>query len=83
MVENNSNKYLAQLKKWSGYQLNPMEDFDVICQSDLDFLELLVIWEKKFSVNMLDHSKSKEDFSTIHEFIGWASANPPVTKYIK
>lgn len=83
MVENNLNQYLEQLKKWSGYKLNPMEDFDVICQSDLDFLELLVLCEKKFSVNMLDNSKSREDFSTINEFIGWASANPPATKYVR
>ena len=58
-----------------------MEDFDVICTSEIDFIDLLLLCEKKFSVNMLDNNKSKDDFSTIKEFIDWAASNPAAPKY--
>lgn len=77
----NINSYLESLQKWSGYNLDFMEDFDVICKSEIDFIDLLLLYEKKFSLNMLDNDKSKEDFNTIQEFIGWASSNPPAPKY--
>ena len=81
MLTVNTNAYLDSLKKWCGYDLDFMEDFDVICQSEIDFIDLLLLYEKKFSVNMLDNDKSMEDFTTIKEFIGWASNNPPAPKY--
>jgi len=77
----NSNTYLESLNKWCGYKLNFMEDFDVICTSEIDFIDLLLLCEKKFSVNMLDNNKSKDDFSTIKEFIDWAASNPAAPKY--
>ena len=82
MVEIYTSNYLAHLTKWFGYKISPSEDFDVICQSEWDFLEILLLIEKKFSVNMLDNTKSREDFSTVKEFISWASTNPPATVYI-
>lgn len=81
MLAVNTNTYLDSLKKWCGYNVDFMEDFDVICKSEIDFIDLLLLYEKKFSVNMLDNDKSKEDFTTIKEFIGWASTNPPAPKY--
>lgn len=81
MLTVNTNTYLDSLKKWCGYNVDFMEDFDVICQSEIDFIDLLLLYEKKFSVNMLDNDKSMEDFTTIKEFIGWASNNPPAPKY--
>lgn len=81
MVDNNISTNPAPLSAWFGYELNIMEDFNVICQCDLDFLELLLLSEKVFSVNMLDNTRSKEDFSTIKEFLAWAATNPPVSKY--
>ena len=77
----NISTYLESLQKWSGYNLDFMEDFDVICKSEIDFIDLLLLYEKKFMVNMLDNDKSKDDFTTIKEFIGWASTNPPAPKY--
>ena len=77
----NSNTYLESLNNWCGYKLNFMEDFDVICTSEIDFIDLLLLCEKKFSVNMLDNNKSKDDFSTIKEFIDWAASNPAAPKY--
>lgn len=77
----NTNTYLESLNKWCGYKLDFMEDFDVICTSEIDFIDLLLLYEKKFSVNMLDNNKSKEDFNTIKEFIEWAASNPAAPKY--
>ena len=77
----NNNSFLESLNKWTGYNLGFMEDFDVVCKSEIDFIDLLLYYEKKFSVNMLDNNKSKEDFTTIMEFIGWATSNPPAPKY--
>ena len=77
----NSNTFLESLNKWCGYQLNFMEDFDEICTSEIDFIDLLLLYEKKFSVNMLDNDKSREDFNTIKEFIEWAASNPAAPKY--
>lgn len=81
MLAVNTNTFHESLKKWCGYNVGFMEDFDVICNSDIDFIDLLLLYEKKFSVNMLDNNKSKEDFTTIKEFINWASENPPVQKF--
>lgn len=77
----NTNSYLESLNKWCGYKLNFMEDFEVICPSEIDFIDLLLLYEKKFSVNMLDNNKSKEDFNTIKEFIEWAASNPAAPKH--
>jgi hypothetical protein len=82
MLDININRYLEPLATWSGYELNVMEDFNVICQCDLDFLELLLLGEKEFSVNMLDNTRSREDFSTIKDFLIWAVTNPPAPIYI-
>lgn len=81
MSSSHTNTFLESLIKWCGYNVNFMEDFDVICPSENDFIDLLLHCEKKFSVNMLDNTKSKEDFTTIKEFIGWASTNPPAPKF--
>lgn len=81
MLKVNTNTYLDSLTKWCGYNVDFMDDFDAICKSEIDFIDLLLLYEKKFSVNMLDNDKSMEDFTTIKEFIGWASANPPAPKY--
>lgn len=77
----NTNTFLESLNQWCGYKLDFMEDFDVICTSEIDFIDLLLLYEKKFSVNMLDNNKSKEDFTTIKEFIEWAASNPVAPKY--
>ena len=69
-------KYLHRLKIWTGFEINQMEDFDSICQSDVEFIEILLIGEEEFCLNMLDNTISREDFSTIKDFLSWALTNP-------
>lgn len=72
IVSNFQGKYLPCLKKWTGFEINQMEDFDSICQNDVEFIEILLIGEEEFCLNMLENTKGREDFSTIKDFLSWA-----------
>lgn len=76
IISNFHDQYLQCLKNWAGFELDPMEDFDSICQSDVDFIEILLIGEDKFYLNMLENTKGRKDFSTIKNFLSWAFSNP-------
>ena len=46
------------------------------CESDFDFVEILMLFEKEFKLNLLDSSKVGQDFRKIDEFISWAVSQP-------
>ncbi|MGM0391275.1 MAG: hypothetical protein ACQEQB_05985 [Bacteroidota bacterium] len=76
IVSNFYDKYLHCLINWTGFEVHPMEDFDIICQSDVDFIEILLMGEEEFCLNLLENTKERQDFSTIKDFFGWALTNP-------
>ncbi len=77
-INKNYNKYVECLNNWAGYKISLMEDFNAICQCEVDFIEILLVCEQTFSLNLLENNKSRFDFSTVHDFIGWASTNSRV-----
>jgi len=69
------NNYLGAMEAWAGFEIHFLEDFEDICTCDLDFVELLLIGEHKFSLNLLDTESSRYDFKTVNDFINWAGEN--------
>ncbi len=69
-------KYLHYLIIWAGFEINLMDDFVIICQSDVDFIEILLMGEKEFCLNLLENTKERQDFLTIKDFFDWAFNNP-------
>lgn len=73
------NRYMESLSVWFGEKINIMEDFDVICQCELDFIEILLLGEHEFASNLLENSPEHKDFSKIKDFIEWAENRPAPT----
>lgn len=78
---NFADRYLDRLTSWFGDKLTIMEDFDTICQSELDFIEILLLGEQEFAINLLENSKERMDFVRIKDFIGWAASHPGAPIY--
>lgn len=70
--------YLDCLNTWAGFEISLMEDFNEICHCEVDFIEILLVFEQTFSLNLLDNNRSRFDFATVHEFIGWAATSSRV-----
>lgn len=73
--ENFNNAYLRRLSLWRGYHINENEDFDMICECQVDFIEILLIGEQEFSINLLENTRTKDDFITVKDFLKWALTN--------
>lgn len=69
------NIYLRKLSAWKGFEINEKEDFDIICECQVDFIEILLIGENEFSINLLENTMTKEDFSSVGDFLDWALTN--------
>lgn len=67
--------YLNRLSIWKGFEIHEMEDFDMICECHVDFIEILLIGENEFSINLLDNTMTKEDFSSVKDYLEWALSN--------
>lgn len=67
--------YMKRLSLWKGIPINEKEDFDMICECEVDFIEILLIGESEFSINLLENIMTKEDFSSIRDFLEWALTN--------
>lgn len=76
----NTINYQEAFSTWAGCKAGQYDDFDVFCDSDFDFIEILMLFEKEFSVNLLETSKVRQDFTKVHEFISWAGAQPPLVE---
>lgn len=68
-------RYLELLSIWFGYEVKIMEDFDVLCQCELDFIEILLLGEQEFAGNLLDNSQERKNFPKIKNFLRWAEAD--------
>ncbi len=77
------NSYLKRLSTWKGVQISEKEDFDMICDCQIDFIEILLIGENEFSINLLENTKTKEDFSTVGIFLEWAFSNSDIKTTVK
>lgn len=67
-----THKHLKCLSAWAGIKVHLNDDFEIFIQSDVDFIELLLLFEKHFALDLLETDKTQEDFSTIKEFVSWA-----------
>lgn len=70
------NNYLRAIEAWAGFEIHFLEEFEDICTCDLDFVELLLMGENKFSLNLLDIESNRHDFKTVSDFINWAGEKP-------
>ena len=73
-------QYQEIISVWAGCEVGLYDDFEIFCQSDFDFLEILMLLEKKFLVNLLDTTKVRQDFGRVYEFISWAISRPKIKK---
>ena len=69
------NNYLKAIEAWAGFEIHFLEDFEDICTCDVDYIELLLMGEHKFSLNLLDTENTLQDFKTVRDFINWAGEN--------
>ena len=60
------------MSAWAGYKVNLKDDFDTLVQCEFDFIEILLLFEKHFALDLLDTRKVRQNFSTIKEFVTWA-----------
>ena len=73
-------EYENILAHWLGSEINSMDDFDIICVCDLDFIEILIILENTFLVDLLETKKVRQDFSKVKDFIDWVKSRPQLQK---
>ena len=69
-------KYQETLSLWAGCKISLDDDFDLFCESDFDFIEILMLFEKQFFLNLLDSTKVRQDFLKVNEFVSWATSRP-------
>ena len=75
--------YEKKLSLWSGYPVKIEDDLDSICQCDVDFIEILMLLENAFLINLVESDKPRQDFTTIKEFIDWIESRPKMTPSFK
>ncbi len=71
-------KHLDCLSAWAGHKVKIKDNFEALIESDVDYIELLLLFEKHFVLDLLETDKNRQDFSTIEEFVTWALAHPAV-----
>lgn len=72
--------YQEILSLWAGYKVSLNDDLNLFCQSDFDFIEILMLFEKEFYLNLLDSTKVRQDFGKVEEFISWAVSQPSIDR---
>ena len=72
--------YQKTLTIWAGCNVELYDDFDLICQSDFDFIEILMLFEKEYFLDLLDTTKVRQDFNKVDDFISWAVSQPHIEK---
>lgn len=73
-----TDKHLDCLSAWAGYKIIFEESFENFIESDVDFIELLLLFKKYFSLDLLETDKIRQDFSTVEEFVTWALEHPAI-----
>ena len=76
----NLSQYIGTLAGWTRSTVRLNDDFDTYCDCDLDFIEILLVFENRFSLNLLESSAVREDFKKVHHFIMWVSAQPKASE---
>lgn len=64
------------LSSWAGCNVVPNDDFDTFCDCDYDYIEILMLFEKEFGVNLLDGPELRHDFLKVDDFIQWVISKP-------
>lgn len=78
MVLSETNQYHEILSSWTGYNISLNDDFDLFCESEFDFIEILMLFERVFYLKLLDSEKVRQDFGKVEEFISWAASQPAI-----
>ena len=76
----NLNRYQKVFSKWAGGNIKLSDDFETICDCDYDFIELLLVYEKEFSLNLLDTATVRQDFESVRDFLAWIISQPEATE---
>ena len=76
MRQYENNKYEQTLSAWTGYRVTIMDDFDSLCGCDYDFIELLMVFEKEYRIDLLESEKERQDFKKVKDFVEWAVSRP-------
>lgn len=69
-------QYIETLAGWTRSTVRLNDDFDTYCDCDFDFIEILLLFENRFSLSLLESSAKREDFKKIHNFLVWVMAQP-------
>ncbi len=69
-------QYQEIFSLWAGCKIDLQDDFELFCESEFDFIEILMLFEQEFSVNLLDSAKVRKDFDKVHEFLSWVTVQP-------
>ncbi len=75
--------YEEKLSIWLGYPVRIEDDLDSICQCDIDFIEILMLFENAFLINLVESDKTRQDFTTVKEFIDWVESRPKMSQSFK
>lgn len=69
-------KHLDCLSAWAGHKINFKDSFEDLIESDVDYIEILLLFEKHFALDLLETDKTRQNFSTVEEFVTWALEHP-------
>ena len=69
-------KHLDCLSAWAGHKISLEDNFEELIESEVDYIEILLLFEKHFALNLLETEKSRNDFSTVEKFVTWALEHP-------
>ena len=69
-------QYQEILSLWAGHTVKFDDDFNLVCESDFDFIEILMLFEKEFFLNLLDSEEVRHNFGKVDDFISWAVSQP-------
>ena len=65
---------------WAGCSVKPSDDFETFCDCNYDFIELLLVFEREFFLNLLDSQVSRHDFINVRDFLKWTMSQPAATQ---
>jgi|GEM_PF-2647162 hypothetical protein len=69
-------QYQEVFSIWAGSKVKTNEDFESYCDCDFDFIEILLLFESRFSLNLLESTVVRHDFQTVSNFLVWLTRQP-------
>ncbi|WP_029034566.1 hypothetical protein [Salinimicrobium terrae] len=73
-------QYQETLSAWAGCGIKLNYDFETVCECDFDFIEILLYFESRFSLNLLESPALRQDFLKVSNFLVWITSQPGSTE---